>query len=93
MEKIARSQVGDFGSFLWLFDTFKAAILLYEPAVSQGPSSVQHFRSLPSQKKLLFFVKISKFSSKFESENELIGNFFEFLNPSDPRPASIREGT
>ena len=44
------------------------------------------FRSLPSQKKPLFFVKFSKFSSKFESENELIGNFFEFLNLSNPRP-------
>ena len=60
VEKIARSQVGDFGSFLWLFGARKSAIPRLEAAVSQGPSSVQHFRSLPREKDPLFFRKSSK---------------------------------
>ena len=69
VEKNAGSQVGYFGSFLWFFESPKTAILPCGGlGVLQGPSSVEHFRSLSREKDPLFFHRSSNFFSKLSQK-------------------------
>ena len=84
--KNAGSQVGDLGSFLWRFEARMLQFCCTERLSPRDPLPYRTFAACLVKKIHFSSAKVPKFSSIWVKKSREIGDFFEFLNLSDPRP-------